>query len=81
MVPTDEFAHKELWLDASAVRETEEGEFWDFVDPEDHLVRRLAKSGVKSFEVSADRRKPRLGPDSILTDCPFGRRDLDQPPL
>ena len=68
LVPTSEFAPKELWLDAHAAVETEGGEFWDFVDPDDHLIRRLAKSGVKSFEVTPDRRKPRPVQESVLSD-------------
>jgi hypothetical protein len=68
LVPTDEFAPKELWLNAHAVLETDCGEFWDFVDGEDLLVLRLAKTRVKSFEVTPDRRKPRPVQPSILED-------------
>lgn len=68
LVPTNEFSQKELWLDAYAVRESDCGDYWDFVDPEDRLIRRLAKSGVKAFEVTPDRRKPRPLQASILED-------------
>jgi hypothetical protein len=70
LVPANEFAPKELWLDAHAVVETEGGEFWDFVDREERLIRRLAKSGVNSFEVTPDRRKPRPAQESLLSDIP-----------
>jgi hypothetical protein len=72
LVPTDEFAHKELWLDAYTVLETECAEFWDFVDREGGLIRRLAKIDVKSFEVTPDRRKPRPVQESILADIGSG---------
>ena len=72
LVPTGEFARKELWLNAHAVLETDCGEFWDFVDGEDHLIRRLAKTSVKSFEVTPDRRKPRIVQESVLTDILAG---------
>jgi hypothetical protein len=67
LVPADEFAPKELWLDAHGVVESECGEFWDFVDPEDRLMRRLPKRDVKSFEVTPDRRKPRPAQESLLS--------------
>jgi hypothetical protein len=72
LVPTDEFAPRELWLNAHAVLETDCGEFWDFVDGEDRLVRRLAKTSVKSFEITPDRRKPRPVQVSILEDILSG---------
>ena len=59
LIPTDEFSHKELWLDAHAVHEAEGGEFWDFVDRDDHVIRHIAKCSVRAFEVAPDRRKPR----------------------
>ncbi len=59
LIPTDEFSHKELWLDAHAVHEADGGEFWDFVDRDDHVIRRIAKCSVRAFEVAPDRRKPR----------------------
>jgi hypothetical protein len=68
LVPTDEFAPRELWLNAHSVLETDCGEFWDFVDGTTRLVRRLAKTRVKSFEITPDRRKPRPVQDSILED-------------
>jgi len=68
LVPAEEFAPKELWLDAHRVLETDCGEFWDFVDQEGSLVRRLAKASVKSFEVTPDRRKPRVVQESVLED-------------
>lgn len=68
LVPTGEFAPKELWLNAHRVLETDCGEFWDFVDRDDHLIRRLAKTSVKSFEVTPDRRKPRIVQESLLAD-------------
>jgi hypothetical protein len=68
LVPTDEFAPRELWLNAHRVLETECGEFWDFVDGEGRLVRRLARTRVKSFEITPDRRKPRPLQVSILED-------------
>ena len=68
LVPTHEFAQKELWLNALRVFETDCGEFWDFVDGEDRLIRRLAKTSVRSFEVTPDRRKPRVMQESILAD-------------
>ena len=72
LVPTGEFARKELWLNAHKVLETDCGEFWDFVDREDHLIRRLAKTSVKSFEVTVDRRKPRVVQESVLADILAG---------
>jgi hypothetical protein len=72
LVPTDEFAPRELWLNAHAVLETDCGEFWDFVDGENRLVRRLAKTSVKSFEITPDRRKPRPVQVSILEDILAG---------
>lgn len=72
LVPTEEFAPRELWLNAAAVLETDCGEFWDFVDGEDRLVRRLAKTSVKSFEITPDRRKPRPVQVSILEDILAG---------
>ena len=72
LVPTDEFAQREYWLNAHAVLETDCGEFWDFVDGDGHLVRRLAKARVKSFEVTPDRRKPRPMQVSILEDILTG---------
>ena len=72
LVPTDEFAPRELWLNAHTVLETDCGEFWDFVDGEDRLVHRLAKTSVKSFEVTPDRRKPRPVQVSILEDILSG---------
>jgi hypothetical protein len=68
LVPNDEFAPRELWLDAHTVLETDCGEFWDFVDEDGRLVRRLAKTSVKSFEITPDRRKPRPVQVSILED-------------
>jgi hypothetical protein len=72
LVPTDEFAQKELWINARTVLETDCGEFWDFVDQEDRIVRRVAKARVKSFEVTPDRRKPRPVQESILADILAG---------
>lgn len=72
LVPTGEFAQKELWLNAHTVLETDCGEFWDFVDVDHRLVRRLAKTRVKSFEVTPDRRKPRPEQESILADILAG---------
>lgn len=72
LVPTDEFAPKEYWLNAQTVLETDCGEFWDFVDGDGRLVRRLAKTKVKSFEVTPDRRKPRPVQVSILEDILTG---------
>lgn len=65
LIPADEFAQKEVWLDAHTVLETDCGEFWDFLDGEGLVVRRLAKSSVRSFEVTPDRRKPRAAPESV----------------
>lgn len=65
LIPTDEFSHKEMWLDAHAVHESECGEFWDFVDHENHLIRQIAKSAVRAFEVTPDRRKPRPVEDDL----------------
>ncbi|HUP16840.1 MAG TPA: hypothetical protein VM848_12420 [Acidimicrobiia bacterium] len=72
LVPTDEFAPKELWLNAHAVLETDCGEFWDFVDGDGRLVRRLEKTRVRSFVITPDRRKPRPVQDSILEDILAG---------
>jgi hypothetical protein len=72
LVPTDEFAQKELWLNADAVLETDCGEFWDFVDGNGCLLRRLAKTRVRSFVVTPDRRKPRPVQVSILEDILAG---------
>ena len=72
LVPTDEFAPREVWLNAHSVVETDCGEFWDFVDETGHLVRRLAKTTVKSFEITPDRRKPRPVQVSILEDILAG---------
>ena len=72
LVPNDEFAQRELWLNAHTVLETDCGEFWDFVDGENRLVRRLPKTRVRSFEVTPDRRKPRPVQVSILEDILAG---------
>ncbi len=72
LIPTDEFAQKEYWLNAHAVLDTDCGEFWDFVDGDGGLVRRLAKTRVKSFEVTRDRRKPRPVQVSVLEDILTG---------
>jgi len=50
LVPTDELAPKEVWLNAQNVVDC--GEFWDFLEGTRHLVRRLAKTTVKSFEIT-----------------------------
>ena len=72
LVPTNEFAPRELWLNAHTVLESDCGEFWDFVDGEDRLLLRLAKTRVKSFEITPDRRKPRPVQASILEDILAG---------
>ena len=72
LVPTDEFAPREMWLNAHTVLETDCGEFWDFVDGKNRLIVRLAKARVKSFEVTPDRRKPRPVPVSVLEDILAG---------
>ena len=72
LVPTDEFAQKEYWINAQGVLETDCGEFWDFVDGDGRLLRRLAKTRVRSFEVTPDRRKPRPVQVSILEDILTG---------
>ena len=72
LVPTDELAPRELWLNAHTVLETDCGEFWDFVDEEDRVILRLAKTRVKSFEVTPDRRKPRPAPISVVEDILSG---------
>jgi hypothetical protein len=72
LVPIDEFAQRELWLNAHAALETDCGEFWDFVDGDGRLVRRLAKTRVKSFEITPDRRKPRPVQVSVLEDILAG---------
>ena len=72
LIPTDEFAQREYWINAQAVLETDCGEFWDFVDGDGRLVRRLAKTRVRSFEVTPDRRKPRPVQVSILEDILAG---------
>ena len=59
LIPTEENPKKELWLEAHDVHETENGVYWDFVDLENRLIRRLAKSTVKSFVTAVDRRKSR----------------------
>jgi hypothetical protein len=59
LIPTEENPKKELWLEAFDVRETENGVYWDFVDHEDKLIRRLEKSNVESFTTAVDRRKSR----------------------
>ena len=69
LVPTGELSPKELWLDAHAVNEPYGGEFWDFVDREDHLIRRIAKRSVRGFVVTADRRKPRPLEDDLYPDA------------
>ena len=75
LIPTGELSPKELWLDAHAVHETDSGESWDFVDRDDHLVRKIAKSAVRAFEVTPDRRKPRpVEKDPYLDDLHFGTR-------
>ena len=61
--PTDEFPQREVWLEADAAYESED-HFWNFVDREDQLVRRIEKSWVKEFEVAADRRKVESRTDS-----------------
>ena len=75
LVPTGELSPKELWLDAHAVHETDGGEFWEFVDRDDHLIRRIAKRSVRGFEVTADRRKPRpVEEDPYPNDLRLGSR-------
>ncbi len=68
LIPTEENPKTELWLDAFDVHETEEGTFWDFVDQENRVVRRLEKARVKSFIVTPDRRKPRPLEHSVVQD-------------
>lgn len=68
LIPTEENPRTELWLDAHEVHETEEGTFWDFVDEESRIVRRLEKTRVKSFIVTPDRRKPRPLEHSVVKD-------------
>ena len=57
LIPTDEFGKKEMWLNAHGVHETDCGEFWEFLDQDGSVITRLAKAGVKGFEVATDRRK------------------------
>jgi hypothetical protein len=72
LVPSEEFAQREYWINAHSVLETDCGEYWDFVDGGGRLIRRLAKTRVKSFEVTPDRRKPRPVQVSILEDILTG---------
>ena len=72
LVPIDELAPRELWLNAHTVLATDCGEFWDFVDGEDRLISRLAKATVKSFEITPDRRKPRPVQVSVVDDILAG---------
>lgn len=68
LVPTEESPKKELWLEAHEAHEAKDGDFWDFVDQENRLIRRLAKDTVQSFVVTPDRRKPRPLEHSALHD-------------
>lgn len=72
LVPTDEFAPREAWLNAHSVLETDCGDFWDFLDGEDRLMLRLSKATVKSFEITPDRRKPRPVQVSVVDDILVG---------
>jgi hypothetical protein len=75
LIPPDEFAHKELWLDAHAVHETDCGEFWEFVDRDDHLVLHIAECSVRAFGVDPDRRKPRPAEEDLYPgDLRLGSR-------
>jgi len=64
---TDELPAREIWLEANDVREAEGGTFWEFMDRNNHLIRRLPKSGVKAMEITPDRRKPRAAPPIVPT--------------
>ena len=59
LIPTQENPKKELWLEAHDVHESQDGVHWDFVDQNDHLIRRLEKTRVISFVTAVDRRKSR----------------------
>lgn len=74
LIPTDENPRTELWLEAHDVQETE-GTFWDFVDEERRVVRRLEKTRVKSFIVTPDRRKPRPLEHSVVKEPRWEARE------
>ena len=59
LIPTEEFPRKELWIVAATVREAEDGEFWEFLDGDHRVTRRLPKIAVREFETAADRRASR----------------------
>ena len=68
LIPTAESPKAELWLEAHDVHEAVGGDFWDFVDQENRVIRRLEKTRVKSFVVTPDRRKPRPLEHSVVQD-------------
>jgi hypothetical protein len=75
LIPTVESPKTELWLEAHDVHESVGGAFWDFVDRENRVIRRLEKTRVKSFVVTPDRRKPRPLEHSVMQDPRWGVRE------
>src|SRR5687768_13095671 len=69
--PTEESPRKEEWFEADTVHESPSGGFWDFVDRNGRVVRRLSKSRVASYCLAVDRRKY---PQIDLTDAQVDRR-------
>ena len=73
LIPTAELPRKEEWVDAHDVRESQDGDLWEFLK-EGALVGQISKARVEGYLVAEDRRKSQRAAPARPDGMTFGTR-------